>query len=71
MRRGKADYLDVIALAKGLIARCHIKVESLSILPAISGSDQSSYIHGIGKITAWNIYLEHHVSNLTLKDTAS
>ena len=71
MRRGKADYLDVIALAKGLIARCHIKVESLSILHAISGSDQSSYIHGIGKITAWNTYLEHHVSNLTLKDTAS
>ena len=65
MRRAKENNIDVTALARGLINLHDIKLESLPIMYAISGSDQTSFLYGIGKTKAWNTYLEHHVSHHT------
>ena len=62
MRRAKEDFLDVIAIGKGLMD-IGIKLDSLAVLHAVSGSDQSSFFYNIGKKTAWNTYLLHHVSS--------
>ena len=64
MRRAKNDYLDIIAVAKGLIAK-GINLKSMSLMHTISGCDQVSYVYGIGKPTAWKTYLEHHVRTNT------
>ena len=61
MNRSKTDYINITALASGLVSLCSIKLESLPIMCAISGSDHTSFQHGIGKLTTWNTLSLIHI----------
>ena len=56
MNRSKNDNINVTGLARGLISLCQIKLRSLPIMFAFSGSDQTSFQYGIGKVKAWNTF---------------
>ena len=62
MRRGKEDFLPINDIARGLIAK-GVELKSLPIMHAISGCDTVSFMYGIGKPTAWNTFIDHHVSS--------
>ena len=54
-------YVDVGAIADALLAR-DINPQSLPLLHALSGCDTTSYPYGIGKATAWKVFLEYKVN---------
>ena len=63
MRRGKEDFLPINDIARGLIAK-GVELKLLPIMHALSGCDTVSFVFGIGKSTAWNNFIDHHVSSI-------
>ena len=60
-------YLDIGAVAEALLA-CDVNLLSLPIFHALTGCDTTSFLYGIGKPTAWKIFLEHKVNPLSVKE---
>ena len=63
MKRSSHEFIDITHLGHELISKKNINLESLSIMYAMTGSDQTSFIYNIGKPKAWSKYLEWHVSS--------
>ena len=53
-------WLNMTRMAEKLIEK-GVRLRSLPLLHEISGSDQVSFMYGIGKATAWKTFLDHQV----------
>ena len=53
------DILDIAKTGKWLKAK-GIQLKHLALFHALSGSDTTSFSYGIGKLTAWAAFVEHH-----------
>ena len=63
LQRGRTDFINVTSVAENLEAK-GVNLKFLPLMHALTGCDQTSYLHNVGKVTAFSVYLEHQVRKL-------